>query len=101
MRLVAEFDNLVLSHAERSRVISTDAAKRLYTVNGVIPGTVLADGFVAGMWRLTRRREQATVTIEPFGRAGERDALAAEAERVLAFAAPGAAHQVRFAPLAS
>ena len=101
VRLVAEFDNLVLSHAERSRVISTDAAKRLYTVNGVIPGTVLADGFVAGMWRLTCRREQATVTIELFGRAGERDALAAEAERVLAFAAPGAAHQVRFAPLAS
>jgi hypothetical protein len=28
-----------------------------------------------------------------------RDALTAEAERVLAFGAPGAAHQVRFAPL--
>ncbi len=105
VRLVAEFDNLVLSHAERSRVISAEATKRLYTINGVIPGAVLIDGFVAGMWRLARSREGATLTIERFGPAGrrdaeERDALTAEAERVLAFGAPAAAHEVRFAPLA-
>jgi DNA glycosylase AlkZ-like len=106
-RLVAEFDNLILSHAERSRVIGPGATKKIYTVNGVIPGTVLIDGFVAGMWRLDRRRDAAAVTIEIFGREGppgsgaERDALAAEAGRVLAFGAPGAAHHVRFAPLGS
>jgi hypothetical protein len=60
---------------------------------------VLVDGFVAGMWRLARTREQATVTIEMFGPERERDALTAEAERVLAFAAPGADGSVRFAPL--
>ncbi len=99
VRLVAEFDNLVLSHAERSRVISTEATRRLYTINGVIPGSVLIDGFVAGMWRLARSRDAATLTIELFGPGRERDALVAEAERVLAFGAPGAAHEVRFAPL--
>ncbi len=98
-RLLAEFDNLVLSHAERSRVISAEATRRLYTVNGVIPGSVLIDGFVAGMWRLALSKEAATVTIEMFGPVRERDALVAEAERVLAFAAPGAAHDIRFAPL--
>ncbi len=105
VRLVAEFDNLVLSHAERSRVISAEATKRLYTINGVIPGAVLIDGFVAGMWRLDRGRGAATLTIEVFGPARqhdaeERDALTAEAERVLAFGAPGADHEIRFAPLA-
>jgi hypothetical protein len=99
VRLVAEFDNIVLSHAERSRVISPEATKRLYTINGVIPGSVLIDGFVAGMWRLAQNRDEATLTIELFGPARERDALTAEAERVLAFGAPGAAHVVRFAPL--
>jgi len=98
-RLVAEFDNLVLSHAERSRVISPEATTRLYTVNGVIPGSVLIDGFVAGMWRLTRSRAAAVLTIEMFGRVQDRDVLAAEAGRVLAFGAPDAAHEVRFAPL--
>ena len=67
VRLVAEFDNLVLSHADRSRVISAENTRRLYTVNGVIPGSVLIDGFVAGMWRLARSRDTATLTIELFG----------------------------------
>jgi hypothetical protein len=107
-RLVAEFDNLILSHAERSRVISSAATKKIYTVNGVIPATVLIDGFVAGMWRLDRGRDAATVTIELFGREDgspgpgpERDALEAEGGRALAFGAPGRAHHVRFAPLKS
>jgi hypothetical protein len=98
-RLVAEFDNLVLSHADRSRVISAENAKRLYTVNGVIPGSVLIDGFVAGMWRLTRSKDLTTVTIEVFGPMRERAALEREAERVLAFCSPGAPHDIRFAPL--
>jgi len=104
VRLVAEFDNLLLSHAERARVVSPEATRRLYTINGVIPGSVLIDGFVAGMWRFTRRRAQATVTIEMFGpvrrlHTAQRDALTAEAERVLAFAAPGVPRDVRFVPL--
>jgi hypothetical protein len=99
VRLVAEFDNLVLSHADRTRVISAEDTRRLYTINGVIPGPVLIDGFVAGMWRLARSRDAATLTIELFAPVRERDALVAVAERVLAFAAPGAAHDIRFAPL--
>jgi len=90
----------VLSHAERSRVISPEATKRLYTINGVIPGSVLIDGFVAGLWRLAGNQQQATLTIEMFGPVREREALTGEAERVLAFGAPGAAHDIRFAPLA-
>ncbi len=100
VRLVAEFDNLVLSHGDRSRVISALDTKRLYTINGVIPGTVLIDGFVAGMWRLVRSQRTATLTIELFGRVRERDALVREAERVLAFCSPGASHDIRFGPVA-
>jgi hypothetical protein len=99
VRLVAEFDNLVLSHAERSRVISAETAKRFYNVNGVVPGAVLIDGFVGGMWRLRQSRDAATVTIEMFGPLRERDGLEREAERVLAFCSPGASHDLRFGPL--
>ena len=100
VRLAAEFDNLLLSHADRSRVVHPDHLQRFYTINGIFPGSVLIDGFVAGMWRLARSRDAATLTIELFGPARQRDALVAEAERVLAFGAPGAAHDVMFAPLA-
>ena len=100
VRLAAEFDNLVLAYGDRSRVISAENTKRLSTINGVIPGTVLIDGFVAGMWRLARNRAAATLTIELFGPVRERAALAAEAERALAFGAPGVRHDIRFGPLA-
>jgi hypothetical protein len=102
VRLAAEFDNLVLSHADRARVISPDHRQRLNTRNGIFPGTVLVDGFVAGMWRITRSRGAATLTIEMFAPASPagRDAVVAEAERLLGFAAPGDGHEIRFAALA-
>jgi winged helix DNA-binding protein len=99
VRLVAEFDNLVLSHADRSRVLSAENARRLYTVNGVIPGSVLIDGFVAGMWRLTRSRGVTLLSIELFGPMRERDALVREAERVLAFCSPDGSCDIRFGPV--
>ena len=99
VRLVAEFDNLVLSHADRSRVISAENTRRLYTVNGVVPGAVLLDGFVGGMWRLSRSRDVTTLTIEIFGPRRERAALEREAERMLVFCSPGTSHEIRFGPV--
>jgi hypothetical protein len=101
VRLVAEFDNLVLSHADRTRIISEENRGRLYTINGIFPGTVLMDGFVAGMWRLSTARGSATLTIElwePVPKA-ERGTVEAEGERLLAFAAPTASHDIRFGPI--
>ena len=99
-RLVAEYDNLILSHADRSRVISEADRAKLYTRNGVFPGTVLLNGFVAGTWRIDRSAAAVTLTVEPFGQMSlkDRDAVTAEAGRMLAFAAPGAAHDIRFGP---
>jgi hypothetical protein len=99
-RLAAEFDNLLLSHADRSRVVHLDHLKRFYRMNAIFPGSVLIDGFVAGMWRLARTKSAATLTIELFGSWRERAQVGREAERMLAFCAPGATHDVRFAPVA-
>jgi Winged helix DNA-binding domain len=102
VRLIAEFDNLVLSHADRTRVISGPNRKRLFTRNGIFPGTVLINGFVLGIWRITRSRDAAALSIDMFesisGR--DRDAVTREGERLLAFAAPEAQdHDIRFAPI--
>jgi hypothetical protein len=101
-RLVAEYDNLILSHADRSRVMSEEHRQRLFSLLNVFPGSVLADGFVAGMWRMKRSRAEAALTVELFVKVSgrDRDAITAEAGRVLSFAAPRAAHDVRFGPLA-
>jgi Winged helix DNA-binding domain len=103
VRLVAEFDNLVLSHADRARIISEPNRQRMFTPNGVFPGTVLVDGFAAGMWKINRSRAAAALTVELFAPLGprDRDAVAGEGGRLLAFAAPDApAHDIRFAPVA-
>jgi hypothetical protein len=101
VRLVAEFDNLILSHADRARVISEPDRQRLYSKNGIFPGTVLIDGFVRGMWRVTAARGVAILAIELFGEADDdRDAVAAEGERLLEFAAPGSPDaEIRFGPI--
>ena len=101
VRLVAEYDNLILSHADRARVVSERDRPRLYGRNGVFPGTVLVNGFVAGLWRMARSAGAVTLTVEPFGKIGvrDRDAITDEARLMLAFAAPaGAAQDIRFAP---
>lgn len=102
VRLVAEFDNLVLAHADRTRVISPQNRERLFTANGIFPGTVLVDGFVLGIWRITRSRSAAVLTIEMFEPVArrDRDAITSEGERLLSFAAPDApGSDIRFAPI--
>jgi hypothetical protein len=98
-RLVAEWDNLLLSHADRSRVMSDAHRGRVFTVNGIVRGTVLLDGFVAGTWKIERAKNAATVVLEPFARWSQADRLGVqeEAMRLLAFAADGEGerHDVR------
>jgi hypothetical protein len=98
-RLVAEWDNLLLSHADRGRVLSEAHRARVFTINGIVRGTVLLDGFVAGTWKIERTKHAATVVLEPFAQWSKADRLGAEEEamRLLAFAAGGEGerHDVR------
>jgi hypothetical protein len=99
-RFLPEYDNLLLSFADRSRVIRDARAVPLPPGNGATTGTLLADGFWAGEWAITRGPDQAALQIRPFGPLGvtQRDAIAAEGRRLLEFAAPAVAYEVRFAP---
>ena len=63
---VAPYDNLVLGHANRRRVISDDDRVAIQTKNAVIPGTFLIDGFVAGTWRVDVVKKAATMVVSPF-----------------------------------
>ncbi|MDH6119151.1 winged helix DNA-binding domain-containing protein [Kitasatospora sp. GAS204B] len=103
VRLVAPFDNLLLSHADRTRVLPEEYRPRVMTQNGIVLGTLLVDGFVAGSWQVARSPApepgaRAAVDLRLFTPLSRPARQAAElaAERVLAFAAPeAAAREVR------
>jgi hypothetical protein len=92
-RLLADFDSLVLAHADRSRVIADEHRPAIATKNLRILATFLVDGVVAGTWAIARKGKAATLTLAPFGRLprGATAALRDEAERTLRFAEPEAA----------
>jgi hypothetical protein len=84
-RLVPRFDNLVLAHADRTRILGDVPVKRIVTQNALVHATILVDGFVAGTWQLEKGR----VVLEPFGRLPReaKAALTDEAARIEAFVA--------------
>jgi hypothetical protein len=98
-RFLPDFDNLWLSHADRTRIVPEAYRTRLIKKNASGCPVFLVDGFVAGAWRLERRRPSTTLLIESFEplAAADRDAVADEGRRLVAFLAPDAdATDLRF-----
>ncbi|HEX3225836.1 MAG TPA: winged helix DNA-binding domain-containing protein [Gaiellaceae bacterium] len=71
VRLMPRFDNLILSHKDRNRVLA-DEHRGLVIDGGWVKSTFLVGGFVAGTWEV----EDGRIRLEPFtplSRAATRD----------------------------
>jgi hypothetical protein len=90
-RFLPEYDNVLLGHADRSRIIPPGRSIPLPPGNGASMGTILVDGMYAGTWRIARSSGRATLSIHPFHvlRPDDRVALELEGARLLTFAARG------------
>jgi hypothetical protein len=98
VRFLPPFDNLLLAHADRTRVM-TDEHRRRVCVGAVVEPAVLVDGQVAAIWKLARTPGRAILEIEPLAplSAADRTTVSEEGERLLAFAADDAPdHDLRF-----
>ena len=86
-RFLPEWDNLVIGHHDRTRVI---AFEHRYMIGNSM---FLIDGLLAGVWRIENQRKRSRLTISPFRPLGkpDRDALAEEGEQLLSFAVPDVA----------
>src|SRR5215203_1248361 len=101
-RFLPAFDNLILSHADRTRVIADEFRKAIASKNGMVPATFLLDGFVRGMWKTERVRGRARLVISPFESLTKntRDALTEEGGQLIRFVEEGAeAYEIRFPEL--
>ncbi|WP_326662528.1 winged helix DNA-binding domain-containing protein [Streptomyces canus] len=92
-RFLPEFDNLLLSHADRTRVVPKEYWGRSWQGNQAYC-TLLVDGFLAGVWKLTGDM----LVVQPFDRlskAQQKD-VTAEGQRMLATLHPGTPYDIRF-----
>ncbi|MCE6993631.1 winged helix DNA-binding domain-containing protein [Saccharothrix sp. S26] len=95
-RFLYDFDNVLLSHADRRRVVTDDVRAQGYEPHGPVPQFFLVDGVTAGDWTLHRTKEAATLELRPFRRLSTMDDVVREGRRLLAFLAPDAPnHEVR------
>ena len=100
VRFLPEFDNLVLSHADRTRVLADEHRPRVVLKNLQVRATFLVDGFVAGTWKIDRKKNAATLVVEPFRPLARKTVaeLEAEGDRLLDFTDDDAEERdVRFA----
>lgn len=92
VRFLPGFENALLSHDDRTRVVSERNRRFLASANGMPPAAFLIDGFVSGSWKITRTKSAATLTIRPFEQLSleDRAQLEAEGERFVRFLEPDA-----------
>ncbi|WP_328583928.1 winged helix DNA-binding domain-containing protein [Streptomyces sp. NBC_00370] len=97
-RFLPEFDNLLLSHADRSRIVPPAYRGRSWRGNTGYR-TLLVDGFLAGVWQPPEGGDGAPLTVELFAGIGreQRGAVTEEGERLLTTMYGGAAGGVRYA----
>lgn len=101
VRFLPGFDNVLLSHKDRTRIISEERRKAIGSKNGLFQATYLVDGVVAGTWAVDVTGETATLNVRPFEIHCDEilDALEDEAFGLLALLADGKDRNVRFAEI--
>ncbi len=91
VRFLPEFDNILLSHSNRTRIVADEHRSKVYLPGLRVAATFLLDGFVAGVWTSETKKGMATLTIEPFARlsTAHHTALEDEAEKLVRFVEAG------------
>ena len=101
VRLLGEYDNLLLGHADRRRIIPADFPWGAMLAPGRFVSNLLVDGTLRATWWLERDGRRATLAIRPARgfTSAERAAVGDEARAMVDFAASEAAvRDVRFEP---
>jgi hypothetical protein len=99
IRFLPDYDNVLLAHSDRARIMAPGQHVGLFSSNGIMKGSVLVDGFVRAGWIPALSKASTELVITPFEEAIDRqgrEAVTQEGLRLLALLAPGAKHGVRY-----
>ena len=105
VRFLPVYDNVLLSHADRSRIIDANDRRRVLSAayEGNF-GTVLIDGFACATWRMARQAGRTSLRIgllDPLSDS-DLDGVTKEGDRLLTFLEPDAeTREVQFQALST
>jgi hypothetical protein len=87
VRFLPEYDNLILSHDDRTRFVAKEHRSAVFLPALRVISTFLVDGFVAGTWKIERKKDKATLMLMPFAALPRkvRDELSDEGDRLVRF----------------
>jgi hypothetical protein len=90
IRFLPEYDNLLLSHADRTRLIPDRRTVPLPPGEGARAGTILIDGEFRATWQLATHQDTHSVTVraDPQLTVAEKEAVREEGRNLLAFLRP-------------
>ena len=80
IRFLPEYDNILIAHRDRSRILPEAHRKKVFVSAGRVLGSVLLDGFVSGIWRARREKRAATLQVSLFAPAADDQLGEIEAE---------------------
>ena len=73
VRFLPKWDNTLLAHADRRRVLPEELRKAVIAKNGDVTQTFLVDGIVAGSWAADKKGKIALAPFAPLPRAARRE----------------------------
>ena len=97
-RFLPEYDNLLLSHADRTRFLDTPTRQRLTLQEVLTRGSVLHDGHPKALWKLAKTpKTQPVLEITPFTPLTPQawTSIETEAQSLLTFTTPTTTPQIK------
>jgi hypothetical protein len=90
-RFLPEYDNVLLGHADRSRVIEPGTRPPGWA------GNLLHDGFVRASWKIAATKKETRIEVKPFSRFSKKalDDVIAEGNRLLRRVAPESSSEIQ------
>ena len=87
IRLLPEYDNMLIAHQSRQRVLPERHRKRVFLTAGRVASIALVDGFAAAVWKSKADKSGAVLTVSLFERQPDAimSAIEDEASRLIRF----------------
>lgn len=99
IRFLPEYDNILIAHRDRGRILPEEHRKKVFVSAGRVLGTVIIDGFVGAIWKAERDKRRATLRVTLFEKQTDEviDAIETEGLELVRFISDDAdSHKVEF-----